>query len=114
MTPPVSKEARVRAVLLLIRLGWRPPRPSSEIVHRIAEDIAEVEAHGQPTLTLNYTDKRAMGMAASGYTVQECADMLGLGFETIKHQRKHAMQRLGAKNMPHAIAICFRSGILSA
>lgn len=51
-------------------------------------------------------------MAAAGHTARSAASVRGVSFDTVKHQRWFAIRRLGADNLPHAIAICFRRGIL--
>lgn len=42
----------------------------------------------------------------------EIAFESGRSLDTIKRQRSAAIRKLGASNMPHAIALGFREGIL--
>jgi DNA-binding CsgD family transcriptional regulator len=104
----VSREARVEAVKLLIRLGWNPPRPSERVTLQLIEDLETVQ--GNATLVLSPSEQRVIAFAARGYSEQETADALGIGRETVHTQRKNARQRLGAKNMPHAVWICCLAG----
>lgn len=51
--------------------------------------------------------------AARGETMEETAKRLWLSFETIKSHRRHIIAKLGARNLPHALALAIRSGALS-
>ena len=49
----------------------------------------------------------------AGDDAKSCARSLGLSLDTIKDRRYEIIHRLDAKNMPHAVAIAFRKGILT-
>lgn len=52
--------------------------------------------------------------AARGETAKETAYRLALAPSTVERQRRVAVSRLGARTLPHAVAIAARSGLLSA
>lgn len=49
---------------------------------------------------------------ADGWTSPEIAAELHFSTETIKTHSKHMKQKLSAKNIPHAVAIAIRIGII--
>lgn len=50
---------------------------------------------------------------AAGDDAKSCARSLGLSLDTVKDRRYEIIHRLGARNMPHALAIAFRRGMLT-
>jgi len=52
--------------------------------------------------------------AAEGDTAGETAARLWLAEETVRGYRKKITRKLRGKNLPHAVAIALRSGILSS
>jgi LuxR family transcriptional regulator len=54
---------------------------------------------------LTKAEVKALRCVARGLTLQEAADELHKGRETIKSQIRMARGRLGAKNTTHAVAI---------
>jgi DNA-binding CsgD family transcriptional regulator len=104
----VSKEARIEAVKLLISEGWNPPKPNDRVLDNIARDFSRAPRRrpGKKTqFDLTPSERIVLDAAASGLTVQETADTIGIGRETVRDQRKMTLKRLGAKNMTHAVAI---------
>jgi DNA-binding CsgD family transcriptional regulator len=115
MTENQHKKANL--VQLLIAQGWNPPRPTDRIICAIADDIERATQNRQgfcstPSLTLAPSELRAIGLAATGLTVQEAADYAGISFDAQKDQIAAARMKLGAKNTAHAVAIAIREGIL--
>ena len=51
--------------------------------------------------------------AAEGETAGETGERLFLSIETVKGYRKKIIAKLEARNMVHAIAIAFRTGLIS-
>ncbi len=51
--------------------------------------------------------------ASLGETAQQTARRLGISETTVRAHRSQVSRRLGARNMPHAVAIAFRTGLLS-
>lgn len=49
----------------------------------------------------------------AGDDIKNCARSLGISPETVKDYRRLILLKLGAKNMPHAVAIAFKQGIVS-
>lgn len=110
-----ARARRVRLVTALIRAGWNPPRPDERIAEAIADDIALVSGGygGIASVELAPRELRALRLAAEGMTVAEAAAAAGVSENTMKTQLQEALERLGARNKPHAVAICFREGLLS-
>jgi len=52
-------------------------------------------------------------LAADGDTAAETGDRLFLSVETVKGYRKKIIAKLEARNMAHAIAIAFRTRLIS-
>lgn len=50
--------------------------------------------------------------AASGLTIAETALRLHVSVNTVQVERRVAIARLGARNMPHAVSIAHRKGLL--
>lgn len=43
--------------------------------------------------------------AAHGLSAAQSAPRMGVGLETVKSHRRHVIDKLGARNMTHAVAI---------
>lgn len=50
--------------------------------------------------------------AAGGHTCPSTGELLGIGTETVKTLRAHAIARSGARNTTHAVAIAIRAGLI--
>ena len=50
--------------------------------------------------------------SAQGHEIKEIAKLMGLSRETVKDHRQAIYNRLGASNIPHAVAIAGRMGLL--
>lgn len=110
---PRSRSPRVeygRIIHAFIRAGWNPPRPSDKAFQRIIDDIERV--HPSATLQLSGLQARCLALYAEGLTKQEIADRLDLGLETVRTRLKEAQQRLGARNMTHAVALAIRDELI--
>ncbi len=95
------------AVELLAR-GWAPTRVGEEGIDRLIHDVATL--HSNATLVLSERELQVMDSAARGDTVAETARRLGLSFETVKSHHKRIKLKLGAKTLPHAVAILVDRG----
>jgi DNA-binding NarL/FixJ family response regulator len=105
---PVSKEARIEAVKVMIAQGWNPPRPTSSVVSRLADSMNRISGPRSANgIYLTPSERLVLDAAAAGLSVQETADKLGIGKETVRDQRKTTLRRLGARNMTHAVAIFY-------
>lgn len=117
--PNTAKKLRAAVIRDLIRAGWNPPTPTDAQAHRILDDIVRL-AHDRrgrqarsDSLGLTAHELRVLGMIADGLTVPEVADQLERSPETVKKTVRSVRRKLGARNGPHAVAIGFRTGILS-
>jgi DNA-binding CsgD family transcriptional regulator len=61
------------------------------------------------TLELSAVEFEVLRLTAAGHSGQEAAVELRRGRETIKTHRKAIIAKLGARNMPHAIAIAYET-----
>jgi len=107
---------KITAVFL--RRGWRPPPMTDAAFHRITDDIEHVTRPqygwaSTPTLDMSPAELRALRLMADGLTVAEAAAQLHIGHETAKYHLKHVYEKLAARNAAHAVAIGFRSGLIS-
>ena len=50
--------------------------------------------------------------SAQGHDMKKIAKMMGLAYDTVKDHRQAIYNRLGASNIPHAVAIAGRMGLL--
>lgn len=55
---------------------------------------------------------QVLRMASRGLSIKESANEAGLAAETIKSHRVAVMNRLGAANMAHAVALAAQRGLL--
>ena len=104
------KAKKARLIKVLIEQGWSPPKPSTEVMHRILDDMYELRSEKAgfappPTLDLSPRQVAALQKVAEGKTRLEIADELGVGEETIKKSLKIAFSKLGARNAAHAVAL---------
>lgn len=51
-------------------------------------------------------------LASKGMSAKQMARALGISEETVKTHRKHAIARMDAKNIVHAVAIAYERGML--
>jgi DNA-binding CsgD family transcriptional regulator len=63
--------------------------------------------------TLTPGERRALQGVAAGLLYHEVADVLGLSRETVRTDLERARRILGAKNMPHAVALALRAGLIA-
>jgi len=110
MARQIDRIAYGKLVRAFVRAGWNPPRPSDRVAHRIIEDIASVQPNAK--LGLAPQERTALRLASEGLTVQQTADVMGIGFEAAKDYLARARRRLGARNTPHAVALALRNGEL--
>jgi DNA-binding CsgD family transcriptional regulator len=63
---------------------------------------------------LTTAEMRVLEQAARGLSTDESGRETFHSGQTIKFHRKHILQRLGARNMTHAVALAYQAGILNA
>lgn len=64
-------------------------------------------------MTLSPREVEVLHLAANGATLYETASVLHLSADTVKTHRRNALRKLGARNIPQAVAVGFRKGVLS-
>ncbi len=63
-------------------------------------------------LELTEREIEGLKLVAAGLNVMEMCDTLFLTRITVIRDRQHIMEKLGATNMSHAMALAFRKGII--
>ncbi len=56
----------------------------------------------------------AIALIARGMTYEQIAQEMGIGYWTVKDTLDQLRERIGARNTPHAIAVCVVHGWLAA
>ncbi|HWE80926.1 MAG TPA: helix-turn-helix transcriptional regulator [Gaiellaceae bacterium] len=57
-------------------------------------------------------EREVLSLLAQGLQLEEIAQQLEIGLETVRTHVRHAAQRLGAANRTHAVAIAIRRNLL--
>ena len=71
--------------------------------------LLRLQLEGKP---LSEPELEVLRAAAEGLSAQETADRLVKSHHTIATQRRALQAKLGARNLPHAIALGFRRKML--
>jgi DNA-binding CsgD family transcriptional regulator len=71
--------------------------------------VLRLQLEGKP---LSEPELEVLRAAADGLSAQETADRLVKSHHTIATQRRALQAKLGARNLPHAIALGFRRKML--
>jgi DNA-binding CsgD family transcriptional regulator len=80
--------------------------PTGEPPHLLAwGETMPAQSAKLDTITLSPSERAVLDDAALGLTVAETARKRGKSRETVKSQRRSILLKLGARNMPHAIAV---------
>ena len=112
-----------KLIHVFIRAGWQPPSPSNLQAQAMIDDMVSMgERAGlsftagmggfDSTLELTGRELTSIALMAEGMTMEDAAQALDVSRETFKSNLKRARDRIGAKNTAHAVAICFRQGLL--
>lgn len=64
------------------------------------------------TQILTASELRVLEQASRGLSLSESGAETFHSFQTVKSLRKYVMQKLGARNITHAVAIAYQQGIL--
>lgn len=51
-------------------------------------------------------------MLSHGLSTKEISNLLYISFYTVDTHRKNVMEKLGARNMPHAIRLAMQKGLI--
>lgn len=89
--------------------------------HTWTDSEAEVEPEPEPEpayVNVNggwVTRREAtiLQMAANGLNTDATAIALGLSANTVKTHRSRIMKRISAENIPHAVALALRAGVIT-
>jgi RNA polymerase sigma factor (sigma-70 family) len=73
---------------------------------------AEGELPVEPADVLHERELEVLELAALGYSCNLTAQDLYLSSETVKTYRQRVIRKLGARNITHAVAVAFASGVL--
>lgn len=107
----------------LLREGYRLDRIRQQLLtevgrlrHLYASRSARLGARGEQTspCPLTGSELRVLVAAAAGESPRETADRALITESTIRQQRKAASRRLGAKSIPHAVAVAVAAGWITA
>lgn len=64
------------------------------------------------TVELSPRQREVMQWTAEGKTCAEIAAIMGVAESTIRHHRMKVFEKLGVVSAAHAIALCFRQGLI--
>lgn len=64
------------------------------------------------TLNLTRRERQIMEMFSQGYSAKEIGLHLFISLYTVETHRKHLIEKLGARNMPHAVRLALQNGFL--
>lgn len=108
-----NKRRRAEAIKILIKHGWSPPTPTDVITDRILNDIEEITSF-RPNRTNELTENEllVLTLAARGMTYAEIANIREVTLNTVKSQLDTIRNKLGARNLPHAIAIAYNQDLI--
>ncbi|MFN8286737.1 MAG: helix-turn-helix transcriptional regulator [Chitinophagales bacterium] len=62
---------------------------------------------------LSKREKEVVNMLSRGFSTKEISTLLFISFHTVDTHRKHVLEKLGAKNMPHAVRLAMQKGLLA-
>ncbi len=61
---------------------------------------------------LSKREKEVVNMLSHGLSTKEISNLLYISFYTVDTHRKNVMEKLGARNMPHAIRLAMQKGLI--
>lgn len=82
-------------------------------VHQQALRLARAEAESVSERTLSAREREALGLIADGLSRGQAADRLGISENTFRVYIDSARHKLGALNIPHAIALAAYRGVIT-
>jgi DNA-binding CsgD family transcriptional regulator len=65
-----------------------------------------------PTSTLTPRQVELLAMYASGYSLQQIADIKFLSYVTVQKEMAKAKERSQADTLPHLVAVCVQTGVI--
>ena len=73
------------------------------------EQIDHIRAR---SVELTHRELQILKLRADGLSCRMISEELGITFERVKHISLQTLRRLGADNMPHAVALAMRRKII--
>jgi DNA-binding CsgD family transcriptional regulator len=80
---------------------------------RICELSPAIEGRAGPTARLTDREAEVLRWAARGKTMQETAEILSINRRTVEKTLENAMNKLGAANKAHAVAMALLQGLIA-
>lgn len=64
------------------------------------------------TPTLTNREKELMELFSNGYSIKEISHLCFISFHTVDAHRRNLLQKLGARNIAHAVKLAVGSGVI--
>lgn len=87
---------------------------SKQEIERLHAAVDTVLAERAPLRRLSRRQREVFRMLASGVTMRDIANQLGLSRKTVETHRAQVMARLGARHVPELVRLAIRLGIVSS
>ncbi len=71
-----------------------------------------MDTAGVENVHLTRREREVLELLSEGLQLEEIAQRLGIGLETVRTHLRHAGERLGAANRTHAVAIAIRKKLI--
>lgn len=91
----------------------QPGRHLSILMFPAGEDPADIDEPAAAEMLLTQREREVLGMVAMGMGSAWIASALGVSSSTVETHVRHCLEKLGARNRAHAIALGLRSGEIS-
>jgi DNA-binding CsgD family transcriptional regulator len=84
-------------------------RAEGALAHEVDQLAARLD---HAVVSLTPVELQVLRHASNGLRNRETAEAMKRSIETVKTHRKHAIEKLGAKNTANAVAIAVRAGLI--
>lgn len=102
----------LKKIFLKLGASGRAHAVAIAIAHGLLPPAAPVAQQRSKTPSLTPAQQRVLGLMASGCSVKQIADRVGISRYTVKYHLKYAFWKLGAQGRAHAVAVAARHGLL--
>ena len=75
--------------------------------------VPRIATNGAAACVLSARELEVLALVARGATTEEIAAELFVSRNTVRSHVRHIMDKLGARNRAHAVAIAFSAGLIS-